>query len=66
MVLVPFLGTFWKVNVDGVLLFLGDVSGPFGLSSFILGRFFLLSVGLGLGIKWAGVVKFFNPTIIYG
>ena len=40
----------------------GDVSGPFGLSSFVLGHFFLLDVGLGFSIKWAGVVKFFDPT----
>ena len=42
---------------------LSDVSGPFGLSSFVLGQFFLFSMGLGLSIKWAGVVKFFGPTI---
>ena len=43
---------------------LGDVSRPFGLSSFVLGHFFLLGVGLRLSIKWAGVVKFFDPTIV--
>ena len=43
---------------------LGDVSGPFGLSSLVLGHIFLLGVGLGLSIKWAGVVKFFGPTYI--
>ena len=42
---------------------LGDVSGPFGLSSLVLGHIFLLGVGLGLSIKWAGVVKFFDPTL---
>ena len=42
---------------------LGDVSWQFGLSSFILGHFFLLSVGLGLDMKWVGVAKFFGPTI---
>ena len=42
---------------------LSDVSGPFGLSSFVLGHFFLLGVGLRLSIKWVGVVKFFDPTI---
>ena len=42
---------------------LGDVSGPFRLSSFILGHFFLLGMGLGLSIKWARDVKFFDPTI---
>ena len=43
---------------------LSDVSGPFGLSSFIFGHLFLLGVGLRLSIKWAGVVKFFGPTDI--
>ena len=42
---------------------IGNVSRLFGLSLFILGHFYLLSVGLGLGIKWGGVVKFFGPTI---
>ena len=46
-----------------VRIVLGDVSGPFRLSSFVLGHFFLLGVGLGLSIKWAGVAKFFDPTI---
>ena len=40
-----------------------DVSGPFGLPSFVLGHFFLLGVGLGLSIKWVRVVKFFDPTL---
>jgi len=42
---------------------LGDISRLFGLSSFVLGHFFLFGVGLGLSIKWAGVVKFFGLTI---
>ena len=42
---------------------LGNVSWQFGLSSFILGHFFLLGMGLGLSIRWAGVTKFFDPTI---
>ena len=41
----------------------GDVSWQFGSSSFVLGHFFLLGVGLGLDMKWAKVVKFFGPTI---
>ena len=41
---------------------LNNVSGPFGLSSFVLGHFFFFGVGLGLSIKWAGVAKFFDPT----
>ena len=43
---------------------LGNVSRQFGLSSFVLGHFFLLGVGLGLSVKWDGVAKFFNPTMI--
>ena len=39
-----------------------DVSWQFGLSSFVLGHFFLLGVGLGLSIRWAEVAKFFDPT----
>ena len=44
---------------------LGDVSGPLGLSLFILGRSFLFGVGLGLSMRWAEVVKFFDPTIVF-
>ena len=40
---------------------LGNVFWQFGLSSFVLGHFFLLGVGLGLDMKWAGVAKFFGP-----
>ena len=35
----------------------------FGPSLFILGRFSLLGLGLGLDIKWAGVPRSFGPTI---
>ena len=42
---------------------LSDVSWQFGLSLFILGRFSLLGMGLGLYIKWVGVAEFFDPTI---
>ena len=42
---------------------LGYVSGPPRLSLFVLGHFFLLGVGLGLSIRWAGVAKFFDPTM---
>ena len=45
------------------MIVLGDVSGPFGPSLFVLGHFFLLGVGLGPSMRWAGVVKFFDPTI---
>ena len=44
------------------MIVLGNVSGPFGPSLFILDHFFLLGVGLGLSMRWAGVVKFFDPT----
>ena len=43
---------------------LGDAAWQFGLSSFVLGHFFFLSVGLGLSIKWARVAKIFDPRII--
>ena len=43
---------------------LGDVSWQFGLSLFVLERFFLLGMGLGLCMKWAGAVKFFDPTLL--
>ena len=41
---------------------LGDAAWQFGFSSFILGHFFFLGVGLGLSIEWAEVVEFFDPT----
>ena len=75
-VLVLLLGVLWEAVFVGVLFFplgiwdaesrivLGNVSRLFGLSLFILGNFSLLGVGLGLSIKWAGVVKFFGPTIL--
>ena len=72
-VLVLFLGMPWKAAFNGMLLFflmilvgpvLGDVSWQFGLSLFILRRFFLLDIGLGLCIKWAGVAEFFDHTRI--
>ena len=44
---------------------LDDVSGPLGLSSFVLGHSFLLGVGLGFSMRWDGVVKSFDPTIRY-
>ena len=34
-----------------------------GFPSFVLGHFFLLSMGLGLDIKWAGVPRSFGLTI---
>ena len=40
---------------------LGYVFGLLGLSLFVLGHFFLLDIGLGPSMRWAGVVKFFDP-----
>ena len=50
----------WLVE-DRIVL--GNVSWHFGLLSTILRHFLLISAGLGLGVKWAGVVKFFGPII---
>ena len=44
---------------------LGDVSRPLGLSLFVFSRSFLLGMGLELSMRWAGVVKFFDPTIVF-
>ena len=41
---------------------LGDVSWQLGLSLLILRHFFLLGVGLGFDMRWAGVAKSFGPT----
>ena len=43
---------------------LGNASWQFGLSSLVLEYFFLIGVGLRLDMKWAGVAKFFGPTIM--
>ena len=51
----------WSRLAKGRIV-LGDVSWQFGLSLFIIGRFFLLGMGLGLYIKWVGVAEFFDPT----
>ena len=73
-VLVLFMGALWGAAFIGVPFFppgiwdvenriiLGNVFMLFGLSLFVLGHSSLLGVGLGLSIKWAGVVKFFDPT----
>ena len=74
-VLILLLGAPWEAAFASVLfsllgiwdaegrIVLGNVSRPFRLSLSVLGYFFLLGVGLGLSIKWAGVVKFFDPTL---
>ena len=41
---------------------LDNVSWQFGPSSFVLGHFFLLGMGLGLDMKWVGVSRFFGPS----
>ena len=53
---------FWLAE-DRIVL--GDVSWQLGLSLFIFGRFFLLGMGLGPCMKWAGAAEFFDPTILY-
>ena len=42
---------------------LGNVPWQFGPSLSVLGHIFLLGMGLGPNMKWAGVAKFFGPTI---
>ena len=42
---------------------LSNISWQFKPSLFVLGHFFLLGVGLGPDMKWAGVAKSFGPTI---
>ena len=44
---------------------LGNVSWQFGLFLSILGRFFLLDMGLGLCMKWVEAAEFFDPTDLY-
>ena len=51
---------FWSAE-DRVAL--GSISWQSGFPSFVLGHFFLLSIGLGLDMKWAGVSRPFGPTI---
>ena len=75
-VLVLLLGALWEAAFANVLFFppriwdaesrivLGNVSRLFGFSLFVR-HFSFLGVGLGLSIKWAGVVKFFGPIISF-
>ena len=51
----------WSRFVENWIV-LGNVSYQFGPSSFVLGHFSLLGVGLGLDMKWVEVAKFFDPT----
>ena len=57
-----FRSRIWDVENRIVL---SNVSRLFGLSLFVFGHFFLLGMGFGLSIKWAGVVKFFGPTVTF-
>ena len=50
-----------RLAEDGDVL--DDDSRPFRLSSFILGHFLFLGMGLGLSIKQVRTVKFLGPTI---
>ena len=52
----------WSRLVENRIV-LSNVSWQFKPSLFILRHFFLFGVGLGLDVKWAGVAKFFGPTI---
>ena len=52
---------FWPAEERVVL---GSTIWWSGFSSFVLGHFFLLGMGLGLDIKWAGVPRSFGPTCI--
>ena len=51
---------FWSAK-DRVVL--DSISWQSRFPLFVLGHFFLLSVGLGLDMKWAGVLRSFGPTI---
>ena len=51
---------FWSAE-DRVIL--GSIFWQSGFPLFVLGHFFLLSMGLGLDMKWAGVPKPFGPII---
>ena len=53
---------FWFVE-DRVVL--GSISWQSGFPLFVLKHFFLLGVGLGLDMKWAGVPKSLVPQYIY-
>ena len=51
---------FWSAE-DRVVL--GSTSWQSGFHLFVLGHFFLLSMSLGLDMKWAKVPRSFDPTI---
>ena len=53
--------SWFRLAEDRIVV--GNASWQLGLSLLILGFFFLLGVGLGLCMKWAGAAEFFGPTI---
>ena len=56
------LPLLWFRSAEDMVV-LGSISWQPGFPLFILGHFFLLSMGLGLDMKWAGIPKSFGPTI---
>ena len=52
---------FWSAE-DRIVL--SSISWQFGFLLLVFGHFFLLDMGLGLDMKWAGVPRSFGPTII--
>ena len=67
--LVLSLGVLWEIALCGVPLSPSVISvcvfWQFGPSLLVLRHFFLLGVGLGLDMKWAGVSRIFDPTITF-
>ena len=51
---------FWSAE-DRVVL--NSISWQSGFPLFVLGHFFLHGMGLGLDMKWVGVLRSFGPTI---
>ena len=56
----PSPSVFWSTANKVVL---GSISWQSGFPLFVLGHFFLLGMGLGFDMKWAGVPRSFGPTI---
>ena len=55
--------SFLRFRLAEDRIVLSDVSWQLGLPLFILGRFFLLGMGLGPCMKWVEAAEFFDPTI---
>ena len=49
---------FWSTENRVIL---GSISWQFGFPSFVLEHFFLLSMGLGLDMKWVGLCQILQP-----